>query len=95
MKIGDSKFGLISVPNSMWTAGCCVRPNGQKTESFAVIGNNVQNKQGTFTQQVTVAQLQTILQADVNKQKNVNVDLFPGNKDCVNNDFGKLPERVF
>ena len=31
----------IVIPNSMWTAGCCVGASGVVVGSFAVIGNNV------------------------------------------------------
>lgn len=44
----------IAIPNSLWTAGCCVRPNGL-AQSFAVIGNNVENTNEMLTQEVTVA----------------------------------------
>lgn len=92
--IGNPIYGMIRIPNSMWTAGCCVRPKGQTTESFAVIGNNVNDKDQTLTQKVTVAQLQIILQADGNTINN-GVNLFPGNPACLNNDLGKaLPDRV-
>lgn len=92
--IGNPTYGMISIPNSMWTAGCCVRPKGQRTESFAVIGNNVNDEYQTLTQKVTVAQLQIILQADGNTINN-GVKLFPGNPACLNNDLGKaLPDRV-
>lgn len=93
--IGDVLSGEINIPNSMWTAGCCVRPYGQKTESFAVIGNNVNDKLGTLTQQVTVKKLQDILEADVYTLNNV--ILFPGNSACAdeNNNVVNLPERTW
>lgn len=79
----------------MWTAGCCVRPYGQKTESFAVIGNNVNDKLGTLTQQVTVKKLQDILEADVYTLNNV--ILFPGDSACAdeNNNVVNVPERTW
>lgn len=79
----------------MWTAGCCVHPNG--VESFAVMGNNLQNVIQILTQQITVARLQTILEHDEdNIGQNINgpnVDLFPGNVACsnVNNNLPALP----
>lgn len=86
----------IVVPNSMWTAGCCVRPNGIK--SFAVIGNNLQNRNQILTQQITVARLQGILENDVNNFNigGPNVDLFPGNRTCsnVNNNLANLPRAL-
>ncbi|XP_015775232.1 PREDICTED: uncharacterized protein LOC107353403 [Acropora digitifera] len=83
----------IAIPNSMWTAGCCVRPNGIK--SFAVIGNNVAIKNQILMQQISVARLQDILGGDVANLKigTRKVDLFPGNRACSNtkNDLGNLP----
>ena len=79
----------------MWTAGCCVHPHG--VESFAVIGNNLQNIPQILTQQIPVARLQMILEHDEdNIGQNINrpnVDLFPGNVACsnVNNDLPDLP----
>ena len=82
----------IYVPNSMWTAGCCVAPNRQ-VESFAVIANNVQTDQGLLTLQIPVAQLQQILLQDVNGHNwsREDVDLFPGNRDCLKNNLPNLP----
>ena len=83
----------IAVPNSMWTVGCCVHPRG--IESFAVIGNNLQNRNQILTQQIPVARLQGILTADVNNLNigGPNVNLFPGNGACsnVNNNLVNLP----
>ena len=33
----------IVIPNSMWTASCCVHSNGVVLAAFALIGNNDQN----------------------------------------------------
>ena len=81
----------IDVPNSLWTAGCCVRQNGALTRSFAVMGNNVQNDQQNFklTLQIDLVQLQNILAQDDATRNNVN--LFPGNPGCLNNEPGDLP----
>ena len=66
------KVPNIVIPNSMWTAGCCVR--GQKVfGSFAVIGNNVPDKTKIDMTQLSVDDLQDITG---------NVNLFPGNYDC-------------
>ena len=54
----------IDIPNSMWTFGTCVPQNGL-AQTFAVIGNNVQNPPGMLTQEITEAQLTAILQNDV------------------------------
>lgn len=69
-----SKLPKIVIPNSMWTAGCCVRGT-RVFGSFAVIGNNAPNKEKIEMSQVTVDQLESIIG---------NVDLFPGNDDCRN-----------
>ena len=91
----DAEIDLLNdqiwIPASMWTAGCCVRPNNQNTESFAIIGNNLQNLvQGvdrSLTSQVTVIDLQHFLDNDVAGQGFIepNVRLFPGNQNCLTN----------
>jgi len=90
--------GNIFVPNSLWTAGCCVRQDGFFTKSFAVMGNNVpKNNWASLTRQVTVQKLQNILTKDVNDFKLNNnigqgkVELFPGNNQCSHlfNDLGQ------
>ena len=90
--------GNIFVPNSLWTAGCCVHQNGFYTKSFAVMGNNVpKDDLASLTRQVTVQELQTILTKDVNYFKLNNniglgeVELFPGNNRCSSpfHDLGK------
>ncbi|KAJ7392554.1 hypothetical protein OS493_012238, partial [Desmophyllum pertusum] len=62
-----SKVPNIVIPNSMWTAGCCVR--GQTVfGSFAVIGNNDPDKAKINMAQPSVADLERMIG---------NVDLFP------------------
>ena len=62
----------IVIPNSMWTAGCCVK--GQKVlGSFAVIGNNVPIKDNIHMSQASVRKLEEIIHVN---------DLFPGNSGC-------------
>lgn len=64
----------IVIPNSMWTAGCCVSVIGQKVRgSFAVIGNNHPDKQEIVMTEVTVKSLTILL--DV-------INLFPGKAGC-------------
>ena len=96
---GTINSGIIFVPNSLWTAGCCVRQTGLYAESFAVMGNNVpKDHRASLTRQVTVQELQNILTDDVNHStlnKNIGqqkVELFPGNKDCssLSNNLGQL-----
>lgn len=63
----------IVIPNSMWTAGCCVSVLDQNVlGSFAVIGNNVPLKEDILMSQVSVKTL----------KKLVKLDLFPGKPKC-------------
>lgn len=87
----------------MWTAAICVPAQGGQPYSFAVIGNNVQIPANMFTQQITVAQLEVILQADivisgVKRNTGGKVKLFPGitNSRNYNNELpeDKYPEPV-
>ena len=91
----------IDIPNTMWTAGMCVSTQGGPSYSFAVIGNNVHNVAGMFTKQITVAQLEAILQADIvtngvkrSTAKKEKVSLFPAIKNPQNYDK-ELPEDKF
>ena len=71
----------IVIPNSMWTAGCCVTTNafGQVVRgSFAVIGNNDPRKWEIRMSKVTVSRLTELLGV---------TDLFPGNALCSNDFF--------
>ena len=54
----------ILKPNSMWTSGACLYPNGQ-CDSFAVLGSNVPNPPEMLTQEITLAHLDSILQFDI------------------------------
>ena len=87
-QIGNDNTGRIFVPNSLWTAGCCVRPNSHFTESFAVMGNNVQTDEDNqkLTLQITVEKLQGILAEDGDTHDIIN--LFPGDVKCLN-DLGR------
>lgn len=62
----------IEIPNSMWTAFCCVFP-GLTAESLAVIGNNVEDPKKINIQEISVSALEDFLSLN-NKQ----VSLFPG-----------------
>ena len=79
----------IPKPNSMWTAGSCLYPNGQ-CDTFAVIGNNVPNPPGMLTQEITQATLIAILQFDIQTnglkrdRSSRRVRLFPGIGPCRN-----------
>ena len=64
----------IVIPNSMWTAGCCVTIVGQNVlGSFAVIGNNDPRKDKIRMSQVAVKTLTKLLKL---------TDLFPGKPGC-------------
>ena len=93
-RLGGNNPGIV-IPHSMWTAGCCVGDNG--IESFAVIGGNLPHI-ASNTQQITVQQLQEILSADVTHRNfgGPNVNLFPGNVNCANNNnnLAHLPQAV-
>ena len=62
----------IEIPNSMWTAFCCVFP-GLRAESFAVIGNNVEDTTKINIQEISVSDLEDFLSLN-----NKHVSLFPG-----------------
>lgn len=63
----------IVIPNSMWTAGCCVSVLGQDVlGSFAVTGNNVPLKEEILMSQVSVKTLSKLLK----------LKLFPGKPGC-------------
>ena len=62
----------IVIPNSMWTAGCCVNDQQQVLGSFAVIGNNDWNKNKLLTSEVNVQELEGI----------IGITLFPGKNGC-------------
>lgn len=77
----------IHKPNSMWTAGTCLYPNGQ-CDTFAVIGNNVPNPPGMLTQEITQAHLNVILQFDIasnglkRDRSSRRAKVFPGIRRC-------------
>lgn len=60
----------IVIPNSMWTAGCCVKE--EKVFSFGVIGNNDPIKDNIHLTEVAVKTLEEI----------IGIELFPGKNDC-------------
>lgn len=74
-KVLRQRNEAIAIPNSMWTAGCCI-VNGEVLGGFAAIGNNVQ--QNPKMHQVTVAGLEQFLSTGVGQQ----VSLFPGKARC-------------
>ena len=78
----------IVIPNSMWTAGCCVEDK-EVVGSFAVIGNNSPIKDEIYMEKLPVESLEEIIGG---------INLFPGNDDCndINKDVGEedmLPNK--
>ena len=76
---------FISIPNSMWTAGCCVAQDDKNTRNFAVIGNNVQGTAKMYIQQIIVKVLEDFLLNDVKRRKIGGpyfLSLFPENVLC-------------
>ncbi|XP_068711281.1 uncharacterized protein [Montipora foliosa] len=72
----------IAIPNSMWTAGCCIkRQDGVALGGFAVIGNNVQDN--PKMNHLNVKELQNILAIGIGE--GAVIDLFPGKKECSDN----------
>ena len=66
----------IAIPNSMWTAGCCIIPGKGASGGFAAIGNNVQ--MNPEMHQVDVQDLEEILAIGTGAA----IKLFPGDKIC-------------
>lgn len=69
----------IAIPNSMWTAGCCIIRGAGAFGGFAAIGNNVQVNPEMH--QVTVKELETILAKGIGRP-GAAIKLFPGNDRC-------------
>ena len=69
----------LSIPNSMWTVGCCVGPGGLVLGAFAVIGNNVPQKNKIFMSNPSVTQVQEFIRTGANDPT---IQLFPGNLNC-------------
>ena len=86
---GQASGDKIYVPKSMWTAGCCVSTFPKEAKSFAVIGNNVNDRNKMHTQQISVNILQKILEEDSFTAKNVN--LYPKNRQCLEKNLEILP----
>ena len=95
MLAGEDNYHKIHVPKSLWTAGCCLTIFLKNAlESFAVIGNNVNEPGEMHTQQTSVGILQKILEQDSLTAEKVN--LFPKNPACSLEVYNlkKLPEYV-
>ena len=81
----------ISIPRSMWTAGCCINSTGV-LGAFAVIGNNLKDKRKVFMSQVEMTKLQDFLLIGVNGFGGEAINLFPANAEC--SDPGKSLSSV-
>ena len=77
--LGAGTAPKVSIPGSMWTAGCCIVPSMGAVESFAVIGNNLKS---TKVESVNMNTLQDFLLIGVNGFGGTAIDLFPANTKC-------------
>ena len=68
----------LSIPNSMWTVGCCVKA-GQVLGAFAVIGNNVPLTNQVAMSNSSVAQVEQFIRVGADDKT---IQLFPGSPDC-------------
>ena len=82
LKFMKPSDGNIAIPNSMWTAGCCIVPSKGAVEAFAVIGNNLYSKKETNMFKATVRQLEGLLHTGVKGFGGSAIRLFPGNSGC-------------
>ena len=94
LKFMKPSGGNIAIPNSMWTAGCCIVPSKGAVGAFAVIGNNLYSKKAINTFNATVRQLEGFLHIGVKGFNGSAISLFPGNSKCYDdgNDI-KLRKR--
>ena len=86
LKFMKPSGGNIAIPNSMWTAGCCIVPSEGAVGAFAVIGNNLYSETATNMFEATVPQLEDFLHIGVQGFGGKAIALFPGNPEC--SDFG-------
>ena len=82
LEVLKPKGDAISIPRSMWTAGCCIVPSSGVLGAFAVIGNNRQDKSKVFMSQVKMTKLQRFLRIGVNGFGEAAIDLFPAIPGC-------------
>ena len=76
---GDlGRFPAITVPSSLWTAGCFVRGG------YAVFGNDRVDPKETFTNQVSMDKLHMEIKGDIVSGKPTEVKLFPAFPGCMN-----------
>lgn len=73
----------ITVPSSLWTAGCCVK-GGTAVGNFAVFGNNAEDPSELYTNQMSMDTLQWALTTDKARGKTEDeVNLFPAFPGCM------------
>ena len=76
------QFPAITVPSSLWTAGCCVK-NGVAVGNFAVFGNNREDPKETYTSQASMNKLQAVIKGDKASGQPEEVKLFPAFPGCM------------
>ena len=77
--LGAGNAPKVSIPGSMWTAGCCIVPSIGAVESFAVIGNNLKT---TKVKSLNMNTLQDFLLIGVKGLGGTAIKLFPANPGC-------------
>ena len=81
LKVLKPSGDAISIPRSMWTAGCCINSTGA-LGAFALIGNNLKDKKKVFMSQMEMTKLQDVLVIGVKGFGGTAINLFPANPDC-------------
>ena len=82
------QFPAITVPTSLWTAGCCVR-GGEAVGNFAVFGNNAENPSDLYTGPMSMDTLQRALTTDKARGETEDgVNLFPAFPGCMDDANG-------
>ena len=82
LKVLKPSGDAISIPRSMWTAGCCIVPSRGVLGAFAVIGNNLKDKSKVHMSQMEMTRLQDLLLLGVKGFGGTAINLFPANPDC-------------
>ena len=82
LKVLKPSGDAVSIPRSMWTAGCCIARSRGVLGAFAVIGNNRKDKKKVFISQVDMTELQDFLLIGVRGFGGTAINLFPGNLGC-------------
>ena len=82
LKVLKPSGDAISIPKSMWTAGCCIIPSRGAMGAFAVIGNNLQDKKKVLMSEVQMTELEGFLLTGVKGFGGPAISLFPANPGC-------------